>query len=276
MSSDHKDPQRWSALAVDETMAATIGDGLRRARNESATVSSVSVARIRTRLRNQFAPPRYTRYRWAWTTCVVVLLLSAGVASAVMTVRKWRQHPTPLKMPIRLNSVDAQRSTLLYPRVQAPQDASATAVGSMAPEENVDREVSLPKQHRTKLRNLKARHASAAAVALARNNPVVTFLASVPPLSGNSPDAQEGELLGDVVRALRRDRNPRLALTRLQDYEARFSATGTFVREATLVRIEAHLALAEHDKALAILEPLSISTLLRSAAMILVRAPLRN
>lgn len=275
MSSDHKDPQRWSALAVDETMAATIGDGLRRARNESAMVSSAGVARIRTRLRNQFHPPRQTRYRWAWTTCAVVLLLSAGVASAVMTVRQWRQQPTPQIMPSRLNPIDAQRSTLLSPRAQAPQNASATVAGSMARDENVDREVSLPKQHRPKPRNLNARHASAAALALARNNPVATFVAPVLPLSSNSPDAQEGELLGDVVRALRRDRNPRLALTRLEEYEARFAATGTFVREATLVRIEAHLALAEHDKALAILEPLSISTLPRPRPIYLLRADLR-
>ena len=85
----------------------------------------------------------------------------------------------------------------------------------------------------------------------------------------------EAALLSDAVRALRRLRDPRLALARLDEHAARFTTTGRFAREALLARIEAHLALAQRNEALAILEPLAINTIPRPRPLYLLRGDLR-
>ncbi len=82
----------------------------------------------------------------------------------------------------------------------------------------------------------------------------------------------EARLLGEALVALRRDGNPRAALTLLDQYSERFP-NGSLTPEAARARAEALIALGRRADALRVLDELNPAALGRS--MLLVRAELR-
>ena len=96
----------------------------------------------------------------------------------------------------------------------------------------------------------------------------------VSPLVVSSPIAVEQALLGQAIRTLRDGHDARTALVLLAQYAGRFPG-GAFASEATVLRIEALLALGRGHEALALLDGVSLASLPNQDEQRVVRGELR-
>ena len=94
-----------------------------------------------------------------------------------------------------------------------------------------------------------------------------------PPIAP-SPIAVEQSLLGQAIRALREGHDARTALALLAQHAERFSE-GALTSEATMLRIEALLALGQRDGALSVLDTVSLASLPNRGEQLVVRGELR-
>jgi hypothetical protein len=97
----------------------------------------------------------------------------------------------------------------------------------------------------------------------------------VPSSAAASSLARESQALAEVSRALRRDRAPDAALLLLDAYRAEFPH-GKLQTEATVLRIDALVALGRNAEALRILERLPLEHLPRRDELLALRARLRG
>jgi hypothetical protein len=96
----------------------------------------------------------------------------------------------------------------------------------------------------------------------------------VSPLVVSSPIAVEQALLGQAIRTLRDGHDARTALALLAQYGGRFPG-GAFASEATVLRIEALLALGRGHEALVLLDGVSLASLPNQDEQRVVRGELR-
>ena len=89
------------------------------------------------------------------------------------------------------------------------------------------------------------------------------------------PNREDALLLGEAIRLLRAEGNPRAALANL-DRAGPTLSKGAFAPELTVLRIEALLALGRKDSALSALDRLSMSKVPRTNEWLVVRAELRG
>ncbi len=109
-----------------------------------------------------------------------------------------------------------------------------------------------------------------------------TFEDSAPTLASKAPQPQleesplaiESRLLGQALLALRQDRDPKLALQRLDDYASRFPR-GSLHDEAQAARVDALILLGKRSDALAVLEKTSFARLPRGGELTVLRGELR-
>jgi hypothetical protein len=104
--------------------------------------------------------------------------------------------------------------------------------------------------------------------------------AEAPPMPSRSqpspdPNQDDALLLGEAIRLLRVEGNPRAALAKL-DRAGPALAKGAFAPELTVLRIEALLALGRRDSALLALDQLSMGHVPRANEWLVVRAELRG
>ena len=96
---------------------------------------------------------------------------------------------------------------------------------------------------------------------------------TAPPVAP-SPIAVEQALLGQAMRTLRDDHNAHTALALLAQHAERFPA-GALASEATMLRIEALLALGRRDEALSLLDRAPLASLPNRDEQLVVRGELR-
>jgi hypothetical protein len=114
---------------------------------------------------------------------------------------------------------------------------------------------------------------------LAIHNPAATptparVAPAILPAVVPSAIAAEQALLGQAIKSLRDARDPRMALTLLTQHAERFPR-GELASEATMVRIEALLALGRRDEALELLDRLPLASLPNRHEQLVVRGELR-
>jgi hypothetical protein len=129
----------------------------------------------------------------------------------------------------------------------------------------------------------KARPAPVVAAAPARGpepDPAAALPVERPPAAAATPvqpepTSAEAAAFALALERLRRDGDARAALRLLDDYDRRYPR-GRLAGEATLARIEAHLALADAAGALRLLDGAAIDGLPRSADLRVLRGELRS
>ena len=95
-----------------------------------------------------------------------------------------------------------------------------------------------------------------------------------PPAVAPSPIAVEQSLLGQAMRMLRDGHDARTALALLAQHAERFPR-GALASEATMLRIEALLALGRRDEALSVLDRVPLASLPNRDEQLVVRGELR-
>jgi hypothetical protein len=98
--------------------------------------------------------------------------------------------------------------------------------------------------------------------------------ADVDPALTHVEAVTEAHALGDAVRRLRRDDDPRGTLAALDEHDARFPG-GALAGEASLLRVEAELALGERAVALRLLDGLVLDGTARARELFVLRGELR-
>jgi len=96
----------------------------------------------------------------------------------------------------------------------------------------------------------------------------------VPPTGAPSPIAVEQALLGQAMKILRDGHDARTALALLAQHAERFP-TGALASEATMLRIEALLALGLRNEALSVLDKVPLASLPNRDEQLVVRGELR-
>jgi hypothetical protein len=234
-----------------------------------------ALARVRARLDASVGEPIPWRLRWK--TSAALVLLSAGIGgvtgaavSVAIPILK-RTRPAPASTPVepRVRRVRPRPMTSQSPSAAVPAPVEDPLLGpgpmpSPAPVGGVASAAPAPWIERGRVFKK---------VALAEP----PAAPPIPPSSETPPEtviAQEARLLGRALQRLRRDHDPRAALTDLDDYAAQFpgSALGP---EADLTRVDALLELDRRPAALAILDRLEIPTTTRGRELVVVRAELR-
>jgi hypothetical protein len=99
-------------------------------------------------------------------------------------------------------------------------------------------------------------------------------LTEEPPAS-TSASPTEAAILGNAIRRLRQDHDPRSALALLDGLQSSHP-NGDFAQEIMLVRIEALRQTGEQQQALALLDAVSLPNVPRGAELLLLRAELRS
>jgi len=225
--------------------------------------------RVRASVRQRATRPR--RFlRLALITSVV--FLSGGVVGAVV-VPYWEHRnsgpPSPKAEPPtkvapklarkklvaisgEVNSVEE----LVVPVEETPVENAAPVASRRTPVRLASRRVSSP---------------------MPETAPSPEVPAPVAPTPGPSPPtsiAVEQALLGDVLKALRKKRDPRAALALLEDYTRRFPGT-VLAPEAAMLRAEALLGLGRPAEALFELDGLALGSMPNQGERFVLRGELR-
>ena len=226
--------------------------------------------RLRTSLRQQATRPR--RFlRVALITGIV--FLTGGVVGAVVGPY-WEHRPTGLARK-------AEPSAHATPRPARKPSISASAEANPAEpvlplavpidekpveEKNLAAPVAL---RRAPLR-LAAKHVSLPAPTLDSPPPTEVPGASASP----SPIAVEHALLGDILKSLRKQRDPRTALALLEDHAKRFPGS-MLGPETAMLRVEALLGLGRKAEALSALDHLALGSMPNQDERFVLRGELR-
>jgi len=225
--------------------------------------------RVRASVRQRATRPRRL-LRLALITSVV--FLSGGVVSAVVVPYWEHRNSTPplpkaeppakvtpklvRKKPVAVPAEGNSVEELAVPVEEAPVENAAPVANRRAPVRLTARRVSLPVPEPAPSPKVPA--------------PVAPALAPPPP----SPIAVEQALLGDVLKALRKQRDPRAALTLLEDYARRFPGT-VLAPEAAMLRAEALLGLGRPAEALSELDGLALGSMPNQGERFVLRGELR-
>jgi hypothetical protein len=221
--------------------------------------------RLRSSLRQRAMLPR--RFlRVALLTSVV--FLTGGMVGAVVwphwghksarTAPKAEPPSKATPQPVRRKSIPAPAEAkpvepTVAPIEESPIEAMATPIV----------------RHRAPLR-LAAQRAPTPPLIPDPVVPTEVPVAPVPP----SPIAVEQSLLGDVLKALRKQRDPQSALALLEDHAKRFPAT-LLAPEAAMLRAEALLGLGWKAEALSVLDHLSLESMPNPSERLVLRGELR-
>jgi hypothetical protein len=224
--------------------------------------------RVRTSVRQRATRPRRL-LRLALITSVV--FLSGGVVSAVV-VPYWEHRisapspraelpakstPEPVKKkPVAAPAEENPDESLAVPIEEAPVENAAPVASRRAPGRLAAQRVSPPMPEPVPSTEAPA--------------PVAPALAPPPP----SPIAVEQALLGDILKALRKQRDPRTALALLEDHAQRFPGT-VLAPEAAMLRAEALLGLGRKAEALSELDGLALGSMPNQDERFVLRGELR-
>ena len=198
-----------------------------------------------------------------------------GVVGAVAVPYWARKEPV----------VVASRAPTAAPTSRYGKPRPATPLPATLPEP-VPQETELapePVDHEPKPVPAPAKHRAAVRLAILNEPPLppapsdapeVALPIVVPPAVAPSPIAVEQALLGQVMRMLRDGHDARTALALLAQHAERFPK-GALGSEATMLRIEALLALGQRDEALSVLDRVPLASLPNRDEQLVARGELR-
>ena len=261
MSTVSDDPRRLTQLAPDEDphrVAALI--------RAAKAAPEDEMPRLRWRLRASLRQRAKSPRRFLRVALVVVgVFLTGGMVGAM--VRPFWEHkptgPTPaLEPPAKSKPQPARKKSIRVP-AESPEP-----VASMETDAVEDKLVAAP------LANPRApmRLARRAPVPSAPDLPPSPAATAVP--APPSPTAVEQAMLGDVLKALRSQHNPRAALALLDEHGKRFPDTA-LAPEAAMFRAEALLNLGRKAEALSALDGLSLASMPNGDERLVLRGELR-
>lgn len=265
------DPRRWREGAADRSALEARAADLADAASSSPPLSGAALVRIRNGV--QAARSGATRSRpvgvFVVAGLIVFCVTTVGGAAIV-----WRRsvapppapRPAPETAPARYK---ANKRLTAAPPVEIPA-SSDIVLAPAAPEESERQEARRPTapSHRIEW---PARANTPAPLVEPAGREVVP-----PPFAGaipSPPTATEAALVGEALRALRQDRNPRAALSVLDRYAQAFP-NGVLETEAFRTRVEAVIGLGDTSAALGLLDRASSPDLI-GAELLLTRAELR-
>jgi hypothetical protein len=178
-------------------------------------------------------------------------------------------NPTPAAAPIaRHGKARPGLSAPATPALSKPVPEETTPVTAPTAQEprpvpDTPKPVLAPAKHRTAVR-----------VAILKAPTPPPAPSEAPALGPPSAIAVEQSLLGQAMRMLRQSRDAQTALSLLTEYAERFP-NGALQSEATMLRIEALLALGQRDEALAVLDRAPLASLPNRDQQLVVRGELR-
>jgi hypothetical protein len=219
---------------------------------------------------------RVLRPRLVLRTAVVVgvVFCVGGVVGAVVAPM-WAPKPSPGTSPSGAAPPRAHKPRPLpapvAPATPAPEPASEPAV--VAPTAATPEPRPTPTRPRAPVRVAMVTEPVAAPVTAA---PQVAPPSPAPPPAPEAPSAiaVEQALVGQAMRTLRESHDAQAALTLLAQHADRFPG-GALAPEATLLRIEALLALGRRNEALSVLDRTALAALPNRDEQRVVRGELR-
>jgi hypothetical protein len=223
--------------------------------------------RVRASVRQRATRPRRL-LRLALITSVV--FLSGGVVGAVM-VPYWEHRTSAALSPKAELPAKATSKPVRKRPVAAPAEENP-ALSLAVPVEKVPVENATPGANRRAPVRVAAQHLPAPPPMPKPEEPAPVAPALEPPPS--SPIAVEQALLGDVLKALRQQHDPRTALALLEDYARRFPGT-VLAPEAAMLRAEALLGLGRKTEALSELDGLALGSMPNQDERFVLRGELR-
>ena len=203
-----------------------------------------------------------------------VVFLSGGVVSAVV-VPYWEHRisapPLPkAESPARVTPRPVRKKPAAGPAEVDPVESAAVPVEE-SPVENTP---AAPVVNRRAPVRLAARRVSPPIPEPAPSTDVPAPPAPALEPPSPSPIAVEQALLGDVLKVLRKQHDPRAALALLEDYVRRFPGTG-LAPEAGMLRAEALLGLGRKADALSELDGLVLGSMPNQDERFVLRGELR-
>jgi len=228
---------------------------------------------MRSRLRRTLTGRRrgYHR-RWRLALVLGLTLAIGGVVGAVtLSVIVGRLSPTKNSAPVAEPAATTKPRALPKRSVPAPAEGELPAQASIpiAPALNPP-PVALPTTRRS------------APGRLARLDPLPSFRPVSPsppeapaPPAPPSPIAVEQALLGDILKLIRAEHNPKAALALLDEHAGRFPES-VLAPEAGMFRVEALLALGRKEEALSVLDSLPLAAMPSRNERLVLRGELRS
>jgi hypothetical protein len=250
--SEHEDPHHIASL-FRSAKAAPVED----------------LPRLRWRLRASLRQ-RATRARRILRVAMItsVVFLTGGMVGAAVG-RYWKNQSTgsapKSEPPAKVTPKPARKKSIAAPAEAYPDETLAVPL-EQAPVEEVATPVA---SHRTPLRLAAKRVSAPPPIPDPAPSPEVPVAAPPP-----SPIAVEQALLGDILRSLRKQRDPRAALALLEEHAKRFPGT-VLAPEAAMLRVEALLGLGRNAEALSDLDRLSLGSMPNRDERLVLRGELR-
>lgn len=270
MSKEVANPTRLSRLPESED---TLGVGrMFRAAHE---LPDEDLATLRWRVRRSQRLRALRPRLFLKIALVTGLVFSMGaVMGAVFSPLRARKEASPAPGAATSPKPRKPRPVASPTVTPAPAEPVSDQAGSVAPEPepvadqapDQAKRVPAPGKRRAPVRLAMAAKATAPGLP----GPPANVPAPVPA----SAIAVEQALLGQAMKTLRDGRDARGALALLGQYTARFPA-GVLTSEATMLRVEALLALARLDEALAVLDWMPLASLPNRDEPLVVRGELR-
>ena len=196
----------------------------------------------------------------------LVAIVAAGLLVSQLTGRSPSQRAA---IPVPVIEQVAARSALPEPAAASPVTAPPDSPRS----DGVSTSLTPLDPVRVATRPIKRHAPQTAKSGLEDSAPALVTPPPQPPLE-ESPLAIESRLLGQALLALRQDRDPKLALQRLDDYASRFPR-GSLHDEAQAARVDALILLGKRSDALAVLEKTSFARLPRGGELTVLRGELK-
>jgi TolA-binding protein len=224
--------------------------------------------RLRTTLRQRATRPRRL-LRLALISSVV--FLTGGVVGAVV-VPYWEHRLSAPVSPSAEPSAKAAPKPVKKRPVAVTAEATPVEAAAAPVEEAPGEEAAPVASHRAPLRLAAQRLIAPPSPPAPVEVPAPVAPALESPAS--SPIAVEQALLGDVLKALRKQRDPRSALALLEDYARRFPGT-VLAPEAAMLRVEALLGLGRKAEALSELDGLALGSVPNQEERFVLRGELR-
>ena len=221
--------------------------------------------RLRASLRQQATRPlRFLRI----VLITGVVFLTGGMVGAV--VRPYLEHKSTGPAAKAEPAAQASPRPVRKRAISVPAEADpAKSLTVPLPELPVEDMATPAARHRAPLR-LASQRVSRSPFIPDPAPPSEVPAALAPP----SPTTVEHALLGDVLKSLRKERDPRAALALLEDHARRFPSTA-LAPEAAMLRVEALLGLGRSAEALSELDHLSLGSMPNPDERLVLRGELR-
>jgi TolA-binding protein len=211
-------------------------------------------------------------------------VIAAGTL-ATLLLSSPGQHATQVPSSTKTDPVTVAAPSMSSERVEAGAVPAATASDAEAADaESSDSQEARPSDSLpTQTPSVPLRssaHAVRRSAAVTVSKPVRQSVVSEEPAAQAAEPAPESDLaiesrlLGLVIRELRQNKDPKQALSRLDEYAARFPS-GLLHDEAQAARVDALLLLGRRAEALAILDRTSFARLPRGGELRVLRGELR-